>query len=147
MVRPQIPRIAPNTQNTPQIPRIPSQHYGSGCPRECGFHHIGPNVGEARVGADVRVGIGVGGRDGEGHAISPEEKRHRLRGRGYERVCPGAMIGIVRRIDERLPVGIADSFGIAVTVPFVDGGDGPPRREEDFIGPSIDESVGGSEPG
>src|SRR5688572_26439154 len=56
------------------------------------------------------------------------------------------MVGIIRRIDERLPVDITDGLWIAVEVAFIDRGNGPPGRILEFACPGINKGVGRAEP-
>src|SRR5262249_52747782 len=56
------------------------------------------------------------------------------------------MVGIIRCIDERLPVSVADGLWIAVEVAFTDRGDGTPCWVLEFACPGIDKGVSRTEP-
>src|SRR5580765_3657459 len=56
------------------------------------------------------------------------------------------MVGIVRRIDQRLPVDVADGVWIAVKVALSDRGDGPPCWILEFACPGIDDAVSRAKP-
>src|SRR5262249_43161739 len=85
-------------------------------------------VRKALVLADLLVGEWVIGGHGEPHPVGFEEERqHFGHGTGHI-VCAGRVIRIVRRIDQRLPVRIADRPWISVFITFPNGGDGPPEN-------------------
>ena len=65
---------------------------------------------------------------GKRHFVGTEIEGKHLHNAADERISAGGMVGIIRRVDERLPVDVTDGLWIAVEVAFIDRGDAAKAR-------------------
>ena len=94
-------------------------------------HHIIRHIRKAVI-RNGSVDRGAGHREGRPVA---EEVLERARHGARQVVRPRRVIRIGRRGEEREPGRVAGRSGIAVVLPFLDGGDGAPEEVQNFLCP------------
>src|SRR6266403_1312538 len=103
--------------------------------------HILGCIREAVIGARLLRGCSVRGGHREGHFVGPEEEGKYTGYGAGDVVGARGVVGIVWRVDHRLPVRVASRFGIAVVVAILNGRERPPEDEVELAVPGSDPGI------
>src|SRR4051812_33899810 len=88
--------------------------------QDTGLDNVEGGIGKTGVGPRVRICVGVGAGDRKRYRVRTEIECEHLHNAADEGISTRGMVGIIRRVDERLPVSIADRPGIAIEVALSD---------------------------
>src|SRR5262245_25166030 len=94
---------------------------------DTGCDHIIGGVRETVIGTRLLDRHRVGGEHGESYVVAPEIERERPGRRACDVVCARSVVGIVRGVDQRLPLRISDRPLVGVVITETNGGYRPPK--------------------
>jgi hypothetical protein len=109
---------------------------------DTGCDHIIGGVRETAIGTRLLDRHRVGGRRSESHLVRPKKERERAGRRARDVVCARGVVGIVRGVDQRLPVWISNRPRVGVVITETNGGYRPPSIVGDLAVPRGDYGVG-----
>src|SRR5262245_4028775 len=109
---------------------------------DTGCDHILGGVREMAIVARLLDRHRVSGRHSESHLVRPKKERERAGRRACDVVGPRSVVGIVRGVDQRLPVWISNRPRVGVVIAESNGGYRPPKNVGDLSVPRGDYGVG-----
>jgi hypothetical protein len=109
---------------------------------DTGCDHIIGGVRETVIGTRLLDRHRVGGRHNESHFVRPKKERERAGRRASDVVGARSVVGIVRGVDQRLPVWISNRPRVGVVITESNGGYRPPKIVGDLGVPRGDYGIG-----
>src|SRR5262245_13842748 len=109
---------------------------------DTGCDHIRGGVRETAIDARLLDRHLVGGRHSESHFVRPKKERERAGRRASDVVGARSVVGIVRVVDQRLPVWISNRPRVVVVLTKSNGGHRPPKIVGELGVPRGDLSIG-----
>src|SRR6185369_7334555 len=105
------------------------------------IHHVMSHIREPVIVKRLHWRRGVCGVQSEVHFVGAEEEREAA-GRGAgDIVGSRSVLGIVRVVDEWLPIWVADGVRVAIVVAFLNGSEGTPGNEVALAVPSSNDRI------
>src|SRR5207248_11624813 len=120
---------------------IPPLHAGSTethAVPDAPMHHVMSHIRQPVIVDRLHWRCGVCGVQSEVHYVGAEQKREAAGPGAGDVVGSRRALGIVRGVDERLPIRVADGIRVAVVVTFLNGRDWSPEDEVALTVPSSD---------
>ena len=102
------------------------------------IHHVMSHIREPVIVERLHWRCAVCGVQSEVHFVGAEEKREAAGPGAGDVVGSRSVLGIVRGVDEWLPIRVADGVRVAVVVTFLNGRDWSPEDEVALTVPSSD---------
>jgi len=105
---------------------------------DTGCDYILGGIRETAIGARLLDRPRVGGPHSESHFVRPKKERERAGRRSCDVVRARSVVGIVRGVDQRLPVWISNRRRVGVVITESNGGYRPPKIVCDLAVPRGD---------